>query len=216
MPVGVLYRVLLCGFVMLVLTQPVVSQPAGWNASIASAASEEPQYISGDQWPGRPDGHRWVKLVVQFTSPGKQAKLPFDQIRLSNNDGNYPVTAVGYQVKPTDSIVYLPVLVVNPPHADKGMKDSSSKDKMKVGGGWSTLRDIKDGRFEPVSIGFFEKMDINKMLFDVELQGASGGKELRLIKSPLNVVLLFAVPEGAADLQLRVGDGVQVALPAVQ
>ncbi len=216
MPNGNLYRMLLCGLVILVLAQPLLSQTPSWNASIASAASEQPEYISGNQWPGRPAGHRWVRLVVQFTSPGKQAKLPFEHIKLSNSDGNYPVTAVGYQVKPTDSIVYLPVLVVNPPHADKGMKETSSKDKPKVGGGWSTLRDIKDGKFEPVSIGFFEKMDINKMLFNVELKGANGGKELRLVKSPLNVVLLFAVPEGAADLQLRVGDGIQVALPAVQ
>ncbi len=214
MRIGHLYRLLVFVVMVFGLTQHALTQTSTWNASIVSATSEEPQYISGDNWPGRPENHRWVRLVVQVTSPGKQAKLPVAQIRLSNSDGSYPATAIGYQVKPNDSIVYLPLLVVTPPHADKGMKEAG-KEKPKVGGGWSTLRAITDGRFEPVSVGFFEKMDINKMLFDVELKGASGGKELRLVKSPLTLVLLFAVPEGAGNIQLHVGEGPSVAVPAV-
>jgi hypothetical protein len=207
-------RIVLSGIVVLCVYQQANSQSATWNASIVSVTSEEPEFVSGQDWPGRPAGHRWMKLVVQLSSPGKKSTLPASAIRLSSQDTSYPATAVGYQVKPTDSIVYLPLLLVSPPHPDKGMK--ASQGKVKTGGGWSSLRSITPaGKFEETSTGFFEKMDINKMLFNVVLKGASGGRELGLMKSPLNMVFLFAVPEGLTDVQLRVGDGAAIPVPAV-
>ena len=87
---------------------------------------------------------------------------------------------------------------------------------MKTSSGWSSLRNITPrGTFEETSVGFFEKMDPNKMLFNVELKGASGGRELRLVKSPLNMILLFAVPQGITDLQLKIGNGTALAVPTV-
>lgn len=209
-----LWSIALCVVMVLSVGQQAPGQRAAWKASIVSATSDEPEYVSGQDWPGRPAGHRWIRLIVQLTSPGKRATLPATAIKLNHQDASFPATAVGYQVKPADSIVYLPLLTLNTPHPDKGVK--TAEGKLKTNGGWSTLRSITPaGAFEETSIGFFEKMDINKMLFDVELKGASGGRELRLAKSPLNMVLLFAVPEGATDLQLRIGDGLAVAVPAM-
>jgi hypothetical protein len=215
MQISCLARMILSGAITLALVSVATSQSSGWRASIVSASPEEPEYISGDNWPGRPVAHRWVKLIVELTSPGKDVKLPVAQIQLSNDKGNYPATAIAYQVSPKDSIVYLPLLLLTPPHTDRGMKESQGKPR--VSGGWSTLSSFTPDRkgFEPVSIGFFEKMDVNKMLFNIKLKGTSGGRELSLVKSPLKVILLFAVPEGAANLQLRVGDAPSVAVPAV-
>lgn len=203
-----------CVAMLLIVCGQSAGQGAAWNASIVSATSEEPEFVSGQNWPGRPDGHRWIKLIVQLTSPGKKAMLPVNTVKLVRQDANYPVTAIGYQVKPGDSVVYLPLLTLATPHADKGVKGAQGKPK--TNGGWSTLRSITpQGAFEETSIGFFEKMDINKMLFDVELKGASGGRELRLVKSPLNIILLFAVPQGLNDWQLKVGDNAALSVPAV-
>ena len=214
MHIRFLFRTILYGVIAFGLAPGATSQTSGWSASIVSASSDEPEYVSGENWPGRPAGHRWIKLTVQLTSPNKDAKLPAAEIQLSNDQGSYAATAIGYQVSAKDSIVYLPLLVLTPPHSDTGVKKSEGKPR--VGGGWSTLYALTpEKRLEPMSVGFFEKMDVKKMLFDVKLKGPSGGRELMLAKSPLNVVLLFAVPEGAANLQLRVADAPRAPVPTV-
>ena len=202
--------------VTIVLVQAAICQTPAWNATIVSVSSDLPEYVSGDKWPGRPAGHRWVSLTVQLTSPVKDSKAAAASILIINKDGSYPVTAIGYQVKPKDSIVYLPLLILSTPHTDQGMKETK-KEAPKVGGGWSTLSVMSPDRkrLDPVSVGFFEKMDIKKMLFNVLLKGESGGRELQLVKSQLIVVLLFAVPEGAANLQLKFGDAELVSVPGL-
>lgn len=205
------------------------AQTALWKASVVSVSSEAPMYVSKTDsmdksstdpyWPGRPAGHRWVVLTVQLTSPSKNARVPAAKILLTNKDGSYPLAAVGHKVNPKDSIVYLPVLMLTEPHADKGMAQSTGNPK--TGGGWSTSYDIvpdpanpKRKLFSPFSVGFFESMDPKKVLFNVILKGESGGRELEVRKSPLNLILLFAVPEAAADLSLKFGDAEPAPVPA--
>ena len=186
-----------------------IAQTPSWKASVVSMSNDSPQFVSGAQnWPGRPAGHRWIALTVQMTSPSKDLKVAAADIIVFNQDGSYVVTAVSHQVKPTDSIVYLPLQILAQPHADKGMQETTANPK--TGGGWSTLY---DNSMQPKSVGFFEKMDINKMLFNVLLKGTSGGREVQVTKSPLNLVLLFAVPQEASKLQLKFGDAEAVPLP---
>ncbi|HUF52142.1 MAG TPA: hypothetical protein VMR52_00005 [Dehalococcoidia bacterium] len=189
----------------------VGAQTAGWGARLVSVLDDEPQYVSGDVWPGRPPGHRWVTLVVALASPAKDASLPAAQIRLVDDQGAYPATAIGHQVNAKDAPVFLPLLTQNPPHSDPGMGKSQGRRPRSTG--WSSIRKFVDGRFDPVGVHFFQDMNPKKGLFGVDLEGPSGGREVRLFKSPLNLVLLFAVPGNAVDLRLHVGDGDPIPLP---
>lgn len=224
-------RIVLLFLVSLTVIPTAISQTSTWKASIVSVSPELPEWVTGTDsrkpavpiepyWPGRPTGHRWVTLTVQLTSPAKDSSLAASGIRVTDKDGSYPVTAVGYRFKPKDSIVYLPLLILSAPYADRGMMSHETKDAKdripKVGGGWSTLYVLKPGGkgFDVESLAFYEKMDPGKMLFRVLLNGANG-RELILKKSPLDVVLLFAVPDGAATLQLKVGDAEPVSVPGL-
>jgi hypothetical protein len=215
MRISFVSRMALSGVITLALVPVATSQTSGWRASIVSASSEEPQHIhltpggSAADWPGRPPAHRWIKLTVEVTSPGKDVKLRVAQIQLSNEHGSYPATAIGYQVSPKHSIVYHQLLMVHPPHTDPGMKEAG---KEPVGGGWTPLLSVADGQLYLTGYGF--SADSKKLLFVVD--GNLGGENsLVMKKSPLKLVLLFAVPEAAANLQLRVGDATGLAVPVI-
>lgn len=80
-----------CVAMLLIVRRQSAGQGAAWHASIVSPTSEEPEFVSGQNWPGRPDGHRWIKLIVQLTSPGKKAMLPVNTVKLVRRDANYPM-----------------------------------------------------------------------------------------------------------------------------
>lgn len=208
---------LLCILVLTASGQP------GWKVSIVSVSSDPPEFVSGNNipgrpgnaaWPGRPTGYEWKAVTVEVANPTKNAQVPASQVQLIFKDGNSPATAIAYRVKPKDSLVYLPLLLLSTPHSETGMKESGGSPK--ASGGWSTISTMSADRkrLEPAYVGFFEKMDPDKMLFSVVLNGPSGGREITIHKSPLALVFLFSVPVGASDLQVKFGDAAPVGVPA--
>jgi hypothetical protein len=221
MPSRLAPSTLLASAIVLALVSTASAQTSAWNASIVSASTTEPQFISEKVWPGRAAGHRWIKLVVEFTKEGAPGGLPASQITLISDSSSDTVTAVGHQVSPRDAIVYLPMVVLPSPHPDPGTK--SGPEVPKADGAWTTIYQpdsVNKNLMRPLLKGFYDKRakskDWSTALFFVLLQGKSGERELIATKqAPLRVSLLFAVPEGATNLQLRVGDKAAIPVPAL-
>jgi hypothetical protein len=151
-------------------------------------------------------------LTVRVASPSKDAETAAAKIVLVGKDGSYPVTAVGYRAKPKHAVVYLPLLMIEPAHPETGMREAAGAERGP--GIWSTLYTMTpDKRLEPTSVGYFENSRGDKVLFRVVLKGQDGGRALAVAKSPVDLVLLFAVPEAATDLKLHFGSAETVAIP---
>ena len=202
---------------------PVFAQEAGWKVSVVSTSSDSPMFVSSGEyksqkslaWPGRPPGHRWIAATVEVTSPSKDSAVAAANIKINAKDASYPVTAVGFQAKPKDAVVYFPLLLLDAPYADTGMKEAGNAQRGP--GVWSTIYLMTpEKQLEPTWNGYYSNSRGNKLLFRVTHKPGPKGREILFSKSPLSIVLLFAVPESAVDLQLKFGEvpGTAVPLPA--